>query len=141
MTQRLLIDKGPINNIVEPLYQLLFYNKLWETQKFGGFDAGKDGPYGVFYHGNIDKKGEVIEDAAKKLKFLLEQSIEDVDVLTGWNSEGFDIPYIVNRIARQLGKDYTRKLCHWGQFPKKRNYEHYGNTQEEGVVVGKTGVA
>ncbi len=63
--------------------------------------------------------------------------VDDADVLSGWNSEGFDIPYIVNRIARQLGKDYTRKLCHWGQFPKKRNYEHYGNTQETFDLVGR----
>jgi len=84
---------------IDKAYQLLFYNKLWETQKFGGFDAGKDGPYGVFYHGNIDKKGEVIEDAAKKLKFLLEQSIEDVDVLFLCES--------VQYLNEILGNDYT----------------------------------
>ncbi len=37
--------------------------------------------------------------------------IEDADVLSGWNSEGFDIPYTTNRITRVLGKDQTRKLC------------------------------
>lgn len=48
--------------------------------------------------------------------------IEDVDVLTGWNSTGFDIPYIVNRISRVLGKDYTKDLCLWGKHPRKRKY-------------------
>ena len=30
--------------------------------------------------------------------------IDDADILTGWNSEGFDIPYMVNRVARVLSK-------------------------------------
>ena len=36
--------------------------------------------------------------------------IEDADVLTGWNSEGYDIPYTVNRVTRIMSKDDTRKL-------------------------------
>ena len=28
--------------------------------------------------------------------------IEDADVLTGWNSEGYDIPYTVNRITESI---------------------------------------
>lgn len=63
--------------------------------------------------------------------------VDDADVLSGWNSEGFDIPYMVNRIARVIGKDYTRKLCHWGQFPKKRHYEAYGKQQETFDLVGR----
>ena len=39
--------------------------------------------------------------------------IEDADVLTGWNSEGYDIPYTVNRITSVLSKSHTRKLCLW----------------------------
>ena len=34
--------------------------------------------------------------------------IEDADVLSGWNSEGYDIPYTVNRCTRVLSKDDTR---------------------------------
>ena len=37
--------------------------------------------------------------------------IEDADVLTGWNSEGYDIPYMVNRVTRVMSKDDTRKFC------------------------------
>ena len=39
--------------------------------------------------------------------------IDDADILTGWNSEGFDIPYMVNRVARVLSKSHTRKFCLW----------------------------
>jgi len=37
--------------------------------------------------------------------------IADADVLSGWNSEGYDIPYTVNRTIRILSKDDTRRFC------------------------------
>jgi len=39
--------------------------------------------------------------------------IEDADILSGWNSEGYDIPYIVNRVTMLLGKERTREFCLW----------------------------
>lgn len=38
----------------------------------------------------------------------------DVDVLTGWNTEFFDIPYLVNRIRNVLGEDAVKRLSPWG---------------------------
>ena len=32
------------------------------------------------------------------------------DILTGWNSELFDIPYLINRITKVLGEDEAKKL-------------------------------
>ena len=32
------------------------------------------------------------------------------DVLSGWNSEFFDIPYIINRIKRVIGDEYAERL-------------------------------
>lgn len=52
--------------------------------------------------------------------------IDDADVLSGWNSEGFDIPYTIMRISRVMSKDDTRRFCLWGQFPKKRTFERFG---------------
>ena len=52
--------------------------------------------------------------------------IQDVDVISGWNSEGFDIPYTVNRVTKVLSKEDTRRFCLWDQFPKRREYEKYG---------------
>lgn len=36
------------------------------------------------------------------------------DVVTGWNIEFFDIPYIINRIKRILGDDAANRLSPWG---------------------------
>ena len=63
--------------------------------------------------------------------------IEDSDVLSGWNSEGYDIPYTVNRTARVLSKDDTRRFCLWGQLPKKRTYEKFGKESETFDLVGR----
>ncbi len=55
--------------------------------------------------------------------------IDDADVLSGWNSDGYDIPYIVGRVLKVLSKDDLRKLCLWNQLPKKREYTRYGAEQ------------
>ena len=61
--------------------------------------------------------------------------IQDADVLTGWNSEGFDIPYTVNRVTKTLSKDDTRRFCLWNLHPRKREYEKYGKTAQTYELV------
>jgi len=63
--------------------------------------------------------------------------IEDADVLSGWNSEGFDIPYTVNRVAKVLSKDDTRRFCLWNQFPKRREYEKFGKAAVTYDLIGR----
>lgn len=47
------------------------------------------------------------------------------DVLTGWNTELFDLPYLVNRIARILGAADAKKLSPWRYLqPKKIQIGH-----------------
>jgi DNA polymerase elongation subunit (family B) len=52
--------------------------------------------------------------------------IQDADIISGWNSEGYDVPYTVNRVTQVLSKEDTRRFCLWDQFPKRREYEKYG---------------
>lgn len=63
--------------------------------------------------------------------------IEDADVLTGWNSEGYDIPYMVNRTIKIMSKDDTRRFCLLGQLPKVRTYERYGKEEKTYDLVGR----
>ena len=65
------------------------------------------------------------------------QLIEDADVLTGWNSEGYDIPYMVNRVTRVMSKDDTRKFCLMGQLPKPRTYERFGKEETTYDLIGR----
>ena len=78
----------------------------------------------------------LFEKEEDMLKMFLDL-IDDADVVSGWNSEGYDIPYTVNRITRVLSKDDTRKFCLWGQFPKKRMFERFGAEQETYDLVGR----
>jgi DNA polymerase elongation subunit (family B) len=70
------------------------------------------------------------------LKMFLDL-IEDADALSGWNSEGFDIPYTVMRITRVLSKDDTRRFCLWGQLPKQRMFERFGAENLTFDLVGR----
>ena len=63
--------------------------------------------------------------------------IEDADILSGWNSEGYDIPYCVNRITRVLSKDDTRRFCLWEQLPKKRTFERFGAENITFDIIGR----
>ena len=67
----------------------------------------------------------VFEQESEMLNTFLDL-IDDADILSGWNSEGYDIPYLVNRIKRVLSKDDTRRFCLWGQHPKERSFERFG---------------
>jgi DNA polymerase elongation subunit (family B) len=65
------------------------------------------------------------------------QLIEESDVMSGWNSEGYDIPYLVNRVTRVMSKDDTRKFCLLGQFPKPRTYERFGKEEQTYDLIGR----
>ena len=78
----------------------------------------------------------LFETEAEMLDTFLDL-IKDADIISGWNSEGYDIPYTVNRITRVLSKEDTRRFCLWDQYPKKRTFEKYGREQETYDLIGR----
>ena len=53
-------------------------------------------------------------------KELIERFIQlwqkiDPDIITGWNVQFFDIPYLINRITRVFSEKVSRKLSPWGR--------------------------
>ena len=52
-------------------------------------------------------------------KFIVHWQYATPDVITGWNTDMFDIPYMVNRIKKVLGDDY-KKLSPWGIVNEKK---------------------
>lgn len=85
----------------------------------------------ILFPNDKDGNGE-----REMLKLFLDL-IEDADIISGWNSEGYDIPYTVNRVARVLSKNDTRRFCLWDQLPKRREYEKYGKTAETFDLIGR----
>ena len=76
------------------------------------------------------------DDEAQLLRDFIE-IIDDVDILSGWNSSLFDIPYVVNRIIKVLGSDATRGLCLWGQKPRKRVIKKFKKELPSYDLVGR----
>jgi DNA polymerase elongation subunit (family B) len=63
--------------------------------------------------------------------------IEDADVLSAWNGEGYDIPYTVNRVAKVLSKTDTKRFCLFDQYPKKRIFKRYGKDAVTYDLIGR----
>lgn len=59
------------------------------------------------------------------------------DIVTGWNVEFFDMPYIINRITRIMGAESAKKLSPWGILTE-REAEINGKTFNIPVIVGIT---
>lgn len=63
--------------------------------------------------------------------------IEDSDIVSGWNSCFFDIPYIAGRIIRLFGKQELRRLCLWDQMPISKTVERGGKECATFDLIGR----
>lgn len=59
------------------------------------------------------------------------------DVLTGWNINGFDIPYIINRICKIFGENEAKRLSIWKKI-KTRTFTNNGKLEIEYELFGIT---
>lgn len=57
------------------------------------------------------------------------------DIITGWNTEFFDIPYLVRRIEMALGEEAMKLLSPWGIIDEKELFNH-GKNEITYVLVG-----
>ena len=51
------------------------------------------------------------------------------DIVTGWNSEFFDIPYVCNRIKKLFGEEELKRLSPWGGVKDREVYQMGRNHQ------------
>ena len=60
------------------------------------------------------------------------------DIVTGWNSEFFDIPYICNRIKKLFGEDELKRLSPWGGVRDREVYQmgrHHQIYEIQGIAA------
>lgn len=74
-------------------------------------------------------------DLLRKFIQLWSSDLYRPDVVTGWNIEFFDIPYLVNRIIKLLGEDYVKKLSPWNNL-EERTVDTMGKLQTVYVPTG-----
>lgn len=116
-------------------YDAAVVRVLWldiETDSRGGFPnikeadkevnavtlkfRGKNYTYGLREYDNKDPNTNYIQckDELELLNRVIDRiNRVDPDVVSGWNSTGFDIPYITNRVTRLLGPERARDLSPW----------------------------
>ena len=68
-------------------------------------------------------------------RFLEDWMNKCPDVITGWNTKFFDIPYLINRFNRILGEDYAKKLSPWNMI-SERNTVINGRQMKAYEIVG-----
>ena len=62
-------------------------------------------------------------------EFLVFWEKHQPDIITGWNTEFFDIPYICNRILYLFDEDELKRLSPWGSVQEREVYKMGRNHQ------------
>ena len=78
---------------------------------------------------NCDNEKELI------FEFLKFWSLNQPDIVTGWNTEFFDIPYLCNRIKKICGEDDLKKLSPWRSV-QSRNVINMGRSHQVYDIQG-----
>ena len=84
--------------------------------------------WGQTKHGEFENKQENViyipctDEFQLLSKFIAWWSADYPDVVTGWNSEYYDIPYICGRINRLMGEKHMRMLSPWTLVVKDEQF-------------------
>lgn len=112
------------------LFTLAVPSKEWNGQ--GLHDRDFQDPEllknGVVLTENLAKDITLVKSEFELLELFL-RLIEDVDVLIGWNSEFFDVPYLGKRISAVLGPSQLRRL----EFEGCPNEPSWGEVEKFGA--------
>jgi DNA polymerase elongation subunit (family B) len=114
----------------EVINLLTCYDSLSKRYTVFGLKAYKPSRNDVDYH---HCKSE--EDLLKR--FIGHFSSDYPDCLVGWNSAGFDIVYLINRITFTIGKEWADELSPMGRIYEKINKDgKFGQPSKEYVIEG-----
>ena len=80
------------------------------------------------YDNNLDETNKGVNVTYIKCKdewtlcnsFLKHWYENTPDILTGWNTKFFDVPYLVNRFRKILGEDDAKKLSPWNYISERK---------------------
>ena len=111
------------------------------------FKSSKSGLYRVWGYGDFNESKALIKPVryykCKNEVELLSKFLEfwsdpryTPDVITGWNTRFFDIPYIVNRMAKVLGIHEINKLSPWQLQLEHRKIVRRGSENDVYEIPG-----
>ena len=85
---------------------------------FGHSPTGK-----IYSHTRDDVTYQAYTSELSLLKdFMLWWQQNYPDIITGWNTDFFDVPYLVRRIARELGDTFANKISPWGMVNERKTF-------------------
>lgn len=122
-------DEFPEPNLAKaPINVITIYDNL--TEKFHTFGLKE-----------YESHDNVIYYFCKNEIELLEKFIEFYqkdypDIITSWNGELFDIPYLIHRINRVLGEEYSKKLSPYNNIIAKEIFTKFGRKAEKFIIEG-----
>lgn len=126
----------------EPIILITMLNnktKKYYTWGFKPFNIEKAREYkDEFDIDSIELEYRYFKDESELLgDFLFWWKNMQIDCFTGWNTEGFDVIYLCNRITRILGYDATRDLSPFGMIKDrtvKQNEKEYITFDIQGLA-------
>lgn len=113
--------KFPVN-VITVYDNLTKTHYTWGTQKLT-----KDIPGCVYKYCNTE------EELFKSFIIFLKKDYPDV--LSGWNTEGFDIPYLINRSKRLLGEYWTNQMSPVGSIYFRTVFQQ-GRSRDKWYISG-----
>jgi len=102
------------------------FSKKFHTFGLNPYDNKADNV--IYYHCKNER--------ALFIKFIEYIESDFPDILSGWNSEFFDIPYIINRIERLLGQEYVNRLSPVGQVYDRTMRGKFGREVKRYYISG-----
>jgi DNA polymerase elongation subunit (family B) len=100
-----------------------------------------DGRYAVFGCGEFSTTNKAIkyircnDERDLLVKFMEYWEKMSPDIITGWNVQFYDIPYLVNRITRVFGEKEAKRLSPW-KYLSTRSAFYKGRQQMAVELVG-----
>ena len=121
----------PFQPIISIAYKILGENKTY-LLGYDDFDPAENVVY-------IKCRDEY--DLSKK--FIDVWSLDYPDVISGWNSDNFDLTYMINRFNKIIGEKETRRMSPWGIITNRvvKRYNPKFNRFEEDNFYNIYGVA
>lgn len=68
--------------------------------------------------------------------FVLTMEQQKPDIITGWNTDGFDIPYICQRIAKIIGEDTVKRLSPFEEVTSRQINSKFGSKELRFEIKG-----
>jgi DNA polymerase elongation subunit (family B) len=108
---------------------ITLYNSLDDVYHTWGLKEYKSKENNVLYH-HCSSEKQLLD------KFLSYIEKDHPDVLSGWNSKLFDLPYLVNRIRKICGEEDVLRLSPTNNVYSKKAFGKFGREETVWVLDG-----